>query len=184
MKPSPLAVLLVAAAMLATGALAAACGGGSGGSSELTLEAYFQRLGANENDFWEASKGIGLDEPDDGFGSEQEEIEAFRDWYGDSLPILTDYVDNLEEIALPSEVEDPHQEFVGAMMDGLRIIADVAGRIENVASVSELDEALELYQPEGSAVRFRSREACTELQGIADQHGIDVDLLCFRYEDH
>ncbi len=173
MKSWRFSSLLVAGLVL--GVVAAACGGGDGGG-ELSLEQYFDQVASIIGDLEERTAS--LDQPlEQEFESEAEEIEALRDAFTTVGPIFRDFIDDLDELNPPEEVEDLHGELVAGF-------ADLAGGFEDIVDqFADIDTSAELaalfFDADsvfGSAVG-RLEAVCLELQSIADDNGIDADLL-------
>ena len=119
MTRPPLALSLAAALLLALGTIAAACGGSN---QELTLEEYFLRfeeLGDRTGEQLEALLAKLDEEPE----TEEERLAIFQDWFAASLQLQRDFLDDLDDINPPLEVEDAHRQLLdtrGALMDTFR----------------------------------------------------------------
>lgn len=170
--PSFLAVLL-----LAVGTMAAACGGGG----DASLEEYFQKLDANGEDIDQQFTAL-RDQFETTFAeepTEEETIQAARDFYSAYVSIVGDSVAQLEGIEPPGEAKAAHEEFVEAMRASGAVFEDISSRAAGSESLSELQDVFtELDSPESGAVFQRFVDACLALQGIADSNSIDVDLDC------
>ncbi len=175
MKPRVLGLLFVAASLLAFGVIVAACRGN--GDGELTLEEYFQKSDAI---FEDASERIeALDDPgEQEFASEEQQIEAIRDFLVADRAITEDVLDELENIDPPTEVQEAHNDFQGAGVVLVALFEDVAAQLANVESASEVDRVFALNAPEINAAYARADAACFALQGVANANGVDVDLEC------
>lgn len=180
MKPSRFSLPLMAALLLALTTIAAAC---AGGGDEPTLEEYFRQLEARvderERQFDALQEEFTPDEegaPDLSSGEVLQQIDAVRRFYEASGPIFGDFVEAVDGIDPPPEVENPHEEFVAAGAAVLDLFLDFTGRLADVESVVELGA---LFNDPGlDAASARYGQACSNLQGIADDNGIDVDLQC------
>ncbi len=174
MKLRLFALFLIAAALLA---LVAACGGGGGGDGGLTLEEYFQQLDAIADDADKRFEALNRDLfPEEGFDSEEEEVEANRASVDGAIAIDRDILDALNGIDPPPQAELAHDEFVAAVSQLLEVIRNVSDQLEDVDSASELDEVFVASGIE--AAGDRSEQACFALQDVAVANGIDVDLTC------
>ena len=177
MTRPPLALSLAAALLLALGTIAAACGGSN---QELTLEEYFLRfeeLGDRTGEQLEALLAKLDEEPE----TEEERLAIFQDWFAASLQLQRDFLDDLDDINPPLEVEDAHRQLLdtrGALMD---TFADLFGDLE---SASEL-MAVFFAAPDGELVAARERnyQACSRLQEIADANGFDVSVRDYCGQD-
>ncbi len=175
MKPRVLGSLFVIALLLAFGAIAAACRGN--GDGELTLKEYFQKTDAIFEDAGE--RIAALDDPgEQEFASEEQQIEAIRDFLDADRAITEDVLDELENIDPPVEVQEAHNEFQGAGVALVALFKDVAAQLANVGSTSEVDRVFTLNAPEINAAYARADAACFLLQGVANANGVDVDLEC------
>ena len=166
---------LLAAVML-LGAVVAACGGGGGGG-ELSLEQYFDRVGSIVAGLEERTAT--LDQPlEQEFDSEAEQIEALRDAFTSVRPVFQDFVDDLDDLAPPSEVADAHRELVAGfahLVEGLEALIDQLAEVESMAEFTELllgpDSGFGLASGQLAAV-------CLQLQSIANDNDIDANLEC------
>ncbi len=166
MKLRLFALFLIAAALLA---LVAACDGDDG----LTLEEYFQELETLDQD---AEAGIEALEFPEEFASEAEQIEAFQDFFAAIIPILAEFVDAIDDLDPPAEVEDAHEEAVDSGREFVTDAEELTNELADVGSASELEEVFD--DPEYEAASDRFDQACFALQDIAEANGIDVDLTC------
>jgi hypothetical protein len=172
---APLA--LIAVLLLAFGAFAAACGDdGNGGGGELTLEEYFERLDAIMEDT--NSQMDALEDPEErDLASEEEQLEAIRDFYFDAnLAIIKGGFDEIEGLDPPAEVEDAHDALLAAGGDTVAAYEDVGSQLAEAESLADLQELFDDGGFEAASERFE--QACLELRGIADENEIDLDLVC------
>ena len=169
--------MLIAAVLLVLGTIAAACGDGD----ELTLEQYFQRIDALGNDLDDELNRLSaeFDETVEEAETEEEVIDAFRDFLDPQPGLFEDFVEELESIAPPSDVEDAHNEMVAIQAEGLELLEDLNERAQRVESASGVEEVgAELEGPAFTAIVDQTEQACFALEAIADANGIDVDLEC------
>ncbi len=169
--------LFVAALALLVAAFAAACGDGD----ELTLEQYFQRIDALGNDLDDELNRLNeeFEETVEEAKTEEEVIDAFRDFLDPQPGLFEDFVGELQSIAPPSEVEDAHNEMVAIQAEGLGLLEDLNERAQRVESASDVEEVgAELEEPAFTAIADQTEQACFALEAIADANGIDVDLEC------
>ncbi len=172
-----LALSLGAALLLALATIAATCGASN---QELTLEEYFLRfeeIGDRTGEQLAALLAKLEVEPE----TEDERLAIFQDWFAASLQVQRDFLDDLEDINPPPEVEDAHQELLNARAALMDTFADLFGDLE---SPSEL-EAVFLAAPDGELVAAQERnfEACSSLQQIADANGFDVSVRDYCGQD-
>ena len=162
------AILLAAMA-----ALAAACGGSG---ETLTLEEYFQRLDELDNQADERGQAI-----EDEFPQAFEEPKPTQEFINSLAALVGDFVDSLEQIDPPAQVEDAHNEAAAAGTEFAQILEEAAPQLEGVESASELEETLgDLFaeDSEFAAADERFTNSCVALQQIADDNDIDADLEC------
>ena len=171
MKPRLFVLLFIAVLLLALGTIAAACGD----DDELTLEEYFQRVEGLSDEADERFEPL-VEALDQEFESEADQVEATRAFFNADIPILRDFVDALDDLDPPTEVEDPHDEAVAGGAEMVEFLADFTDRFADVESTSELEELLDAPELEAASDRFD--KACFALQDIADANGIVVDLEC------
>ena len=169
----PWRFLMVALAVVAGSLLLTACGGGE---EEVDVDEYFQRLDEIEGGI---KTGIGaLREESEGLIGE--DIEATQDYVDGYQDVLGQALNDMKELQPPAEAGDAHDEFVGALSNMLPLWEDLSERLADVESPSEVQELLvaSAAEPSWQTTAQRFTDACRELQGIADEKGIDVDLGC------
>jgi len=110
------------------------------------------------------------------FGSESEEITAWREFFAADLEILNDLLDEIRNLNPPGELEDEHQQLVEGGDELVQAISETRDDIGDVTSKAELEELLESPALDERTNRFDS--ACIQLQQAADSRGIEVDLDC------
>lgn len=171
MKPHRFVLLFIVALLLAVGAIAVSCGD----SNELTLEEYLRRIEALSDQADERFEPL-VEALNQEFDAEPDRLEATREFFRADIPIVRDFLEGVDDLEPPAEVEGPHEETVAAGAEFLEILEDFTDRITGVESTSELEELLD--DPELEAASGRFEEPCFALQDIADANGIDVDLKC------
>jgi hypothetical protein len=190
--------LMIAGLLITVAVLVAACGngdengggpvnggeatadGGSGNGGELSLEEYFQEIDEIFNVSDEEIDGLDteLDTAIDEAATFDEQIQAFDGFLDQSIDILSGAAEDMEALETPSEVAEPHDEFTQSVRDGIAsteaLREDLAGasnEIEMAEAVSQFDEEIVRNTEDADA-------ACLELQSIADENSIVVDLNC------
>ena len=137
----------------------------------LDLDQYFRRL----EDITDATiTGVSMLKSQ-GVG---EDIQATRNYADSFNAIVKQTLNDLRDIHPPGEAQDAHDEFVAALAAGLAVWEDLSDRLADLESPSGLEALLAEFEPSFGATSERSGNACLELQGIADDNGIDVDLEC------
>jgi hypothetical protein len=145
-----------------------ACSDDGGGA--LTLEEYFAQLDEAENAFTEGGDAIfegTSEEPTT--GEIEDALTEFQD-------VLDDFVSELESLEAPEEAADAHDAAVTAGNAASEAYADLVDAAPDAESVEAL-----FTGEVGTAVtdaQTAFSEACTDLQQIADDNSIEVDLAC------
>ena len=167
--------VLVVAAVMAGCLLLAACNGGEEAEPglELDLDQYLQRF-QEINDATQ-TRVSALDEEFEGVG---EDIEATQGYFDSFNAIAGQTVRDLKGLEPPAEARNAHDEFVAGLDQMLALYEDISDRLADVESLSELQAVFEEPDPAFGTASVRIGNACLQLQGIADQNGIDVDLRC------
>ncbi len=171
--------VLIAALILALIALASACGGDGGGQGDaLSLAQYYQRVDELVNDVAEQGDEL-IDEAFtdvDGASSDDAQLAASRFYLEGFLEIIDQFLDDLRDTEPPSEVRDAHDAFVDAAGGFAGASRDVIDRLEDVLSPGGLGELLD--DRDLNEAGDRVEQACFEVQDLAEEHGIDIDLNC------
>jgi hypothetical protein len=165
--PKLLAALAVAAALLVS------C---SGGDDALSLDDYFEQLAAIDARFEE--DGDAIDDPFDtpADASLEDRQARIEDARGSLEPVFEQYEESLADLDPPDEVRDQHDNYVAAMDAFIEAFEQWLTDLEDAPSNEEFDALLEAV-PVGAAAE-RAVDACNELQSIADDSDINVDLKC------
>ena len=162
--------VLVVAALIVGSVLLAGCGGGE---EELDLDQYFRRLEGIGDD---AQTRMGMLQEE--YQEVGEDIEATRDYVDAIEGITKQALNDLKDLHPPAEARDAHDEFVGGASEMLAVWEDRSDRLAGVESLSELQAVLVEDRPTSDVVAERVDNACRQLQGIADENGIEVDVGC------
>ena len=169
----PWRFLAVVVAIVAGSLLMAACGNGEEG---LDADEYFRQL----DDIEEGIKaGIGgLEEESEGvIGEDAQATQDYVDGYQD---IVGQAINDMKNLDPPGEARDAHDEFVAALSNMLPLWETLSEQLADVETTSEMQELLVGTGTEAQWLEASQRfaDACSELQGIADEKGIDVSLDC------
>ncbi|MDO8614880.1 MAG: hypothetical protein Q7T33_03965 [Dehalococcoidia bacterium] len=150
--------------------LAGACGGGGG---ELSLQAYFQRLG-------DISKRV--DDRDQelttNFPNAFSDPEQTRGYYDDFLPTADQALSDIKKLDPPDEAQAAHDEFAAALDDFVKSLKTVREGLDDVESGDDLQTFFDDRSDEISPKSDRFQLACSGLQDLAGQNKIEVDLQC------
>jgi hypothetical protein len=172
---APLFLLTGMIALVVVATAASGCGGGDGGA---TPDEYFRQVEALANGIGQQSEALGSKWEEDlaAVSSDQDRLELTRGFYHDLFSLIGDFRDGLADIEPPKEVEEAHHDLVGIADEFSSAWSEISAEVESAASEAELEELLS--NDEFAAAGQRFEEACVELQRIADDSGIDVDLDC------
>lgn len=155
-----------------------ACGGGG---SELSLEEYFQEMGAIAQELDEKQSDLAerYDEDVNAAADEEEVLQLTAQFFEDGAGQTRAALDKVKKLNSPSEVREAHKEFVAAGEALVALFPDVIRRARDAKSAKDIEALVdELGGPPFSDAGNRSDEACLALQEIADENNIDVDLTC------
>jgi len=107
-----------------------------------------------------------------------EDIEATRDYFDSFDAIVRQAVNDLKGLNPPAEARAAHDEFVAGGAEMLASLEDFSDRLAEVESPSGLAALFAEPMPALDAAQQRATDACLQLQEIADENGIEVDLEC------
>lgn len=135
-----------------------------GDSPDADLTEYFEAVEVLVNDIDDRS----------GSGTVRSPSDVFIKW----AVVLRETAGQLEAIETPPEAADAHAELATALDDAGVILANFPDQHTDVASIEEADELVSadagILEADG-----RARTACAELQTLADENEIEVELeLC------
>jgi hypothetical protein len=163
--------VLVVVALAAGSVLLAACGGDG---QKPALDNYFQQLEDIKQTYSARAEAMSEEAL-----AIQEDLEAYKEYFGDMQDLFDEALNEMKGLDPPPEARDAHDEWIAAQSELQAASYDLGDRVADTESLSELVEifqglqGMELEPPSG-----RVREACRELQRIAGENGIDVDLRC------
>ena len=173
MKARFVPLALIVTLLLTVGAFTAACG--DDGGDALTLEEYFQQLseakhelGAGSRDATPQNAGTTL--------SEEQQLQALADSFTEGIPFVEHFLAEIEMLRPPEAVTVEHNQIVEETSLFLAVMNRVSEKIGAVETVDELEPLFERERYSQAAFRFR--DACTQLQLVADKNEIDVNLVC------
>jgi hypothetical protein len=150
----------------------------NGVGERLSLEEYFQRV---EEVGTSAQSAYGRETvaplADD--ATEEDAARFARETIMRSVSVLGEARDSLDGLNPPSEVEKAHDRFVEALGKEVSATKAVADRLPDALSVFELQGLEKQFDtPELNDAYAQEKETCKELQAVADENEIDVDLQC------
>jgi hypothetical protein len=174
---APLFLLTGMIALVAMAATAVGCGGGDGDTG-VTSEEYFRQVEALVGDVDQQSAALESQwqEKLASANSDQERLELVRDFYYNLFSLSDDFRDGLADIEPPEEVKEAHEALVELAAEFSSAWSAISDGVKNAASEDELGAILN--DDQFTAVGQRFEQGCVELQRIADDGGIDVDLKC------
>lgn len=164
-------VLAAAITLVGFGLVGGACGGDGGGDA-LTLEEYFERVDELENKQLADSQAID-DELD--LLDEDLTVDEVADSFQEQIDVLRELRDGLDDLNPPDEAQDAHDEVVDSLEASADEFEDLLDEFRDEDSVEDAFAAVgEADTPESD----RATEACIDLQQVAADNGIDVELDC------
>lgn len=158
-----------------------ACGGGNGGGGdELSLEDYFAQLKTMSNELEQRG-----DDVESRFNADLENIISVDEAVAVLGPALVefeqvaqDFVDSLNGLNPPAEAEELHNQLTDVYQEGAGALADLGGRLDSIESEQELATLGTDVETQFNDLGTRSDGLCFQLQDLADEQSIDVDLSC------
>ncbi len=162
--------LVVAGLALAVAGLAMGCSDDGGG--ELSIEDYFEKLEALDDEQQAASDE--LDKELDDLGDDVS-TDAFADTFEKQVKLLETFADDVDDLDPPAEVKDAHDRVVSGLR-GARDQFDTI--IETIRDADSVDEAFNSLDDAAFSEIEKATEACRELETIAADHNIEVDFDC------
>jgi hypothetical protein len=115
--------------------------------------------------------------------SDEEKLSLLSDLYKKIIAVSEAYMAGLEAIDPPPEVQSEHERFVEETEQQVANMEEAAQQVDSAVTVEDIaglfeDDSFE--QVIGLAIAM---EPCFDLQAIADEHDIDVNLACSPFED-
>ncbi len=175
MKQIPFVGLLA----VATLSLALACEGGGGGPSS-PLEEYFRALDAAVDESAERTQEatIRFEEEVNAASTDGELVGAARGFFIAISAVSEDDVSGLERIDPPGSVRETHERLLDAITQEGMVIRDLLDAIADAQSFDEIAAVQAEFDPAGLEAVERVTDACSDLNDIADENDIDVELKC------
>jgi hypothetical protein len=147
-------------------------GDGNGGNGD--VENYYNDLENLANDINERiTESQNQDPPD------PEDLDAQKDfiigYFEEQKGILDDAVGELEDLDVPGDVEDLHNDFIAGIRDEIDQIDNLIGDVENQDS----EDLVEFFQSlDISQIAAEATAACNALQEDAQDRNISINLQC------
>ena len=108
--------------------------------------------------------------------SPDEQIDLFKSFIDDSLPIIEDFIDAIADLNPPAEVSEPHEAAVSAGETLVEAFSDLQDGIDDADTPAEAQSLLDEDNVTAASEQFTT--SCLALQAIADENDIEVDLQC------
>jgi signal transduction histidine kinase len=161
--------------------LSLACAGGvkdednaSGPGQQLSLDEYFHELSTAFDRLEQATEGSAQPPDPRSVGAPEELLMLFQDSIADLEGSAVAFINEVEGLKPPQEAADAHQEFLEALRSDYERISALAKDVREAESVEAATSAVLA----GAAPLAASREPCRNLQSIAEEHNIGVELPC------
>ena len=159
--------------------LVGACGGGSGADS-LSLNEYFQRLQVLSDEAAESASELDNVSCPSTAESEQDlaagNFDAIAVAFDQGLDVFRDLLNGVRDLNPPNEAQGPHDILVGALDDFIGGNENLVGRIRDARTEAEFSAILENAPAEAEEAAIG--RACGDLQRVATDNNINVDLDC------
>jgi hypothetical protein len=163
----PLALLIAATALMLAG-FGLAC---NDDGSALTVEEYFEKVAELDDEM--ETKSNAIDERLEALGDD--EFEEARDLFEEQTDVFATFVDELDDLNPPSEVEDAHDDAVS----GLRSFAESSrDGVDRLQDVDSFEEAAQIFEDVDRSGLERLDAACIKLEKVAADNDIETDLGC------
>lgn len=165
---------------LTCGENSATAGGSTPASSAADLEAYFTEIDSIFEDADSELNGIGddLDAALAAATTDADQVEAFRESFQRSNQAIKDAIGRMNDTEPPAGAQDAHNSFVGATQEVRRLSQQVLDALKDMETSAEIEAYFNEIDPQLTAATDAGDTACFELQDIADQNNISVDLNC------
>ena len=164
--------LALAGLGLALAALANACGGGGG----LSADQYFQELQAIVDDTVQKESAAVPSEEEAANFTLDEQKQTGIEFLTSLASINEEAIGGVEDLNPPDDIQDAHDDLVAAGKELTSTFGDFADQAQDIAP-EDIEEFFNT-QVFGASTFAGFDEACSAVQDIADDKGIDVDLSC------
>ena len=169
-----LALILILSSALTIGIVAAACDDDGGGGGTVTLEEFFVALQALDDDLEE--KSTELDAEGEALGEDatvDEAVAIFRQ----QVELIEEFVNDLDALEAPPEAADLLEEAVSAGGEVVRLFGELLDEAEGTETLDEFFGFFE-GETEAAAAFERFDQACLDLEQLAADNDITIDLNC------
>ena len=164
-------ITLLLAAVAAALLVGLACGGGG----ESTLDEYFKKLDVVTQDIDKRITDL-----QGKYANAFEQTKDTQSYLNEYVPTVKDAVDGLAKISPAKETKDAHKQYVAAGRDFVKGIEAAAAKISKVEKDADLEAALSEANNDKDLKSASDSfdKACRDIQKIADDNKIKVDLKC------
>lgn len=135
----------------------------------LTLEEYFQQLDELDNQSSDRGDALFAD-------IDLTDLDAVKGAYAEFPDIVEDFITGLEDLNPPDEAKDAHDEAIAAAEGFREVLNDAVDEAQNATALDDLQQIGEGEAFTEADDRFTS--ACLDLEEIATDNNIEVDLDC------
>lgn len=157
-------------------------GNGGGNGAELTLDEYFDEYLRLKTDT-EAKSDDAEAKLDEEPASAEEAADLFGEAIAEFVDIAKDARDGLNGLNPPSEVADLHSDFISVWEEGIDALEALESDIEGLDSPEDLLDLLPQIEEDFGSLDGNTEQVCLDLQAVADENDIDVDLECGEDEE-
>ena len=161
-----LGLALLAGLLLVLGMAAGAC---TDGAKALTLEEYFQKLDELDDEFNSAGDAI------DGQIEGAQDLDEIKDLMDEQVTVFDDFIGGLEDLDPPDEVQQPHDDAIEGLSD---FRDELSAAVDEAEDATTVDQAFEAFEDLDFTGIEQANAACLELEQIAADNSITVDLDC------
>lgn len=168
---------------LAFVSLVAACGDDDGGASPgggSDLEVYFAGLddvferADNESD----DAQTGLDDALQDADGLEEEVAAVQDYLDATVATFNNATEGIAALDPPAEATGAQADFIEAAEGSRDLAASLKADLAGIETREEADQLVVDFNEESQPFVEQGDQACLELQQVADDNDVDVDLGC------
>ena len=164
--------LALAGLGLALAALANACGDGGG----LSAEEYFQKLQAIAGETEQKATAAVPSEEEVANFTLDEQKQTGIEFLASLVSIYEEATGRVEDLNPPDDIQDAHDDLVAGAKELTSTFRDLANQAQDIAP----EDIEDFFNTEvfGPSTFAEFDEACSAVQDLADDKGIDADLNC------
>ena len=176
---NPLALATLAAGVV-TVFVVIGCSDGDERVVDPALEDYFQKTAAISQAGLDCLDALSEGNVNPDTASDETKLNSLEAVLSGSASCVEVQFDELQALDPPPDVLDEHKDFVEVVAEFVAFTQEVAEIAINADSIAAVDEVNAHFDEEEGpgGLSFRARDACLELQAIADENDIDEDLHC------